>query len=308
MVDDNEETAIVFGGISGTGNGTWAAFIESTPLEPKPADSPGAESLMLDIEFRFTNGGSVATYFNASISVIDTILMPFEVWSIEEEKQINAAVYMAAGSKPVYEAVEDYPGSYNFTKNFFVIPVYEDYNGSGMSDYYSKTNMGWMLKFDKTSTSFESGNIFRVSFVNPLFPGIDTFTIDATGSMATSGAELTAQIDAVTVFPNPYFGQNPEERNQLSRFVYFTNLGVGKTTIRLFTISGDLIRVVEKEITAENSADRRVQWDLRNSFDIPVASGMYIAHLSLEDANGNSIGEKVMKLAVFMPEERLDVY
>jgi len=35
---------------------------------------------------------------------------------------------------------------------------------------------------------------------------------------------------------------------------------------------------------------------------------MYVAHLSIEDANGNSIGEKVMKLAVFMPEERLDVY
>jgi hypothetical protein len=90
--------------------------------------------------------------------------------------------------------------------------------------------------------------------------------------------------------------------------VYFTNLGVGKTTIRVFTISGDLIRVIEKEIDSENSADRRAQWDLRNSFNIPVASGMYIAHLSLEDENGSSIGEKVMKLAVFMPEERLDVY
>jgi hypothetical protein len=91
--------------------------------------------------------------------------------------------------------------------------------------------------------------------------------------------------------------------------VYFTNLGVGKTTIRIFTISGDLIRVIEKSIDSENSADRRVQWDLRNSFDVPVASGMYIAHLSLgDDQNESSIGEKIMKLAVFMPEERLDVY
>ena len=66
--------------------------------------------------------------------------------------------------------------------------------------------------------------------------------------------------------------------------------------------------MLEKTINSENSADRRVQWDLRNSFNIPVASGMYVAHLSIEDANGNSVGEKVMKLAVFMPEERLDVY
>ena len=306
--DDNAETAIAFGGISGAGNGTWAAFVGTTPLDPQPAGSPGAESLQLDIEFRFTDDGSVATYFNASVSVIETIQLPFEVWSIEEEKQINAAVYMAAGSKPIYEEDEDNPGSYIFTKNFFVIPVYENYNGVGMSDYYSNTNMGWMMKFDKNSTSFESGNIFRVTFVNPLFPGVDTYSIDATGAMTTSSDELTAQIDAVNVFPNPYFGQNPEERNQLNRFVFFTNLGVGKTTIKLFTISGDLIRVLEKEINAENSADRRAQWDLRNSFDVPVASGMYIAHLSLEDTNGSSIGEKVLKLAVFMPEERLDVY
>ena len=306
VVDDFDSTAVVFGGLAHYG--TWAAFIEGTPLEPKPV-APGSESLQLDIEFRFTDNGSVATYFNASVSVIDTILLPFEVWSIEEDRQINAAFYQAAGSKPVYAADPDFAGSYNFTKNFFIIPVYENYTGTGMSDYYSNTQMGWMLKFDKTNTSFESGNIFRVSFVNPLFPGVDTYTIDAAGSMATSGDDLSAQLEAVNVFPNPYFGQNPEERNQLNRFVYFTNLGVGKTTIRIFTISGDLIRVIEKSIDSENSADRRVQWDLRNSFGIPVASGMYIAHLSLgDDQNESSIGEKVMKLAVFMPEERLDVY
>ena len=168
--------------------------------------------------------------------------------------------------------------------------------------------MGWGIKFDKVNTSFESGNIFNVGFVNPIFPGVDTYTIDAAGATVTSGEELAAQLESVNVFPNPYFGQNPEERNQLSRFVYFTNLGVGKTTIRVFTISGDLINRIEKTITAENSADRRAQWNLRNAFDIPVASGMYVAHITLEDANGNSLGERVMKLAVFMPEERLDVY
>ena len=306
VADDFDSTTVVFGGLNPSG--TWAAFIEGTPLEPKPV-APGAESLQLDIEFRFTDDGSVATHFNSSVSAIDTILLPFEVWSIEENKQINAAIYQVSGNKELYEADPDFAGSYNFTKNFFIIPVYEPYTGTGMSDYYSNTQMGWMLQFDKTNTSFESGNILRVTFVNPLFPGVDTYAIDAAGSMATSGDDLSAQLEAVNVFPNPYFGQNPEERNQLNRFVYFTNLGVGKTTIRIFTISGDLIRVIEKSIDSENSADRRVQWDLRNSFDVPVASGMYIAHLSLgDDQNESSIGEKVMKLAVFMPEERLDVY
>jgi len=48
-----------------------------------------------------------------------------------------------------------------------------------MSDYYSNTQMGWMLQFDRTNTSFESGNIFRINFINPLFPGVDTYTIDS---------------------------------------------------------------------------------------------------------------------------------
>ena len=176
VVDDFDSTAVVFGGLNFSG--TWAAFIEGTPLEPKPV-APGSESLQLDIEFRFTDDGSVATHFNSSVSVIDTILLPFEVWSIEENKQINAAIYQVSGNKELYAADPDFAGSYNFTKNFFIIPVYEPYTGTGMSDYYSNTQMGWMLQFDKTNTSFESGNIFRVSFVNPLFPGVDTYTIDS---------------------------------------------------------------------------------------------------------------------------------
>jgi len=121
----------------------------------------------------------VATYFNAAVTVIDTILLPFEVWSIEEDRQINAVLYQYGGSKPVYAADPDFTGSYNFIKNFFIIPVYENYTGTGMSDYYSNPNLGWMLQFDRINTSFESGNIFRVNFINPLFPGVDTYTIDS---------------------------------------------------------------------------------------------------------------------------------
>jgi hypothetical protein len=45
------------------------------------------------------------------------------------------------------------------------------------------------------------------------------------------------------------------------------------------------------------------RWDLRNQDDIPIASGMYIA---LVDAPG--IGTKVLKMAIFTPEERIDTF
>jgi hypothetical protein len=307
--DANDSTSVVYGGLSPAGDGTWAGFLETTPLT-QATSRPGADDLQLDLEFRFTANGSNGTYINGSATVIDDVTFPFELWSVEENKQINVAMYHIGGSyaNGLYSEDPDNSGSYKFNVNFLIIPIYEDYTGARLEDYHSNTNMGWGLKLDKSTTSFEPGNKFRIEFVNPLFPGVDVYTIDAAGEGTTSGDALASQVESVNVFPNPYFGQNPEERNQLNRFVYFTNLGVGKTTVRIFTISGDQIRVIDKSISSENNADRRLQWDLRNSFNIPVASGMYVAHVSIEDANGNSVGEKVMKLAVFMPEERLDVY
>ena len=110
------------------------------------------------------------------------------------------------------------------------------------------------------------------------------------------------------VYPNPYFGSNWDENNPLDRKVYFTQLGVGKTTIRIYTIAGALVSKIEKTIISENDSERRAVWDLRNRAGVPVASGMYLAHLDIRDSNGNSLGEKVLKLAIFQPEERLDIY
>ena len=45
------------------------------------------------------------------------------------------------------------------------------------------------------------------------------------------------------------------------------------------------------------------KWDLNNARNIPVASGMYIAHIEVEGG-----ASKVLKLAIFMPEERLDLF
>jgi hypothetical protein len=311
--DDNEETSLDFGGIYvGSPDGTWAGFLE-TPAAGSlsPSGRPGKDQLQLDIEIRFTEGGSIATYFDKNIDPanVDTTWMPFEVWTVEDDRQINYAVFQYQGNKQnLYEYDNDTTDVRKFTKGFFIIPAYEAYEASATPQFEIEADankLGWMLTFNKSSSLFETGNIFQVSFDNPLIPGLDVYKFTTSGLIAAGNTDN--QIDSINVFPNPYFGQNPEERNQLNRFVFFTNLGVGKTTIRIFTLVGDQIRVIEKEIASENSADRRAQWDLRNSFDIPVASGMYIAHVTVVDQAGAS-REKIMKLAVFMPEERLDVY
>jgi hypothetical protein len=35
---------------------------------------------------------------------------------------------------------------------------------------------------------------------------------------------------------------------------------------------------------------------------------VYFAHITVQDVSGADIGEKVLKLAIFQPEERLDVF
>jgi hypothetical protein len=107
-------------------------------------------------------------------------------------------------------------------------------------------------------------------------------------------------MDKVKVFPNPYYGQSRLEINPVNRFVYFSNLPK-ECTIYIYSLNGVLIRKIQRNSTdPKNSLE---SWNLRNQDDIPVASGIYIA---LVDAPG--IGTKVLKIAVFTPEERIDTF
>ena len=102
----------------------------------------------------------------------------------------------------------------------------------------------------------------------------------------------------INVWPNPYFATNPEERTPLERRVTFTHLPeTGTATIRVFNLSGQLVRKL-----LHNDGTQYEVWDLNNNFNVPVSSGMYIAHVS------TAAGDQVLKIGVVQPEERIDVY
>ena len=123
-----------------------------------------------------------------------------------------------------------------------------------------------------------------------------------TFSFTTSGMEMMAMDydpDKITVWPNPYYGYNPEERDALDRRVMFSHLPTeGPTTIRIFALDGTLVRTIKHNDTGS----QHTYWDMKNNFELPVASGMYIAHVE------TNRGDKILKLAVIQPEQRLDVY
>jgi hypothetical protein len=140
----------------------------------------------------------------------------------------------------------------------------------------------------------EEGTIFRMVTTKPNALS-DVFTIDTDSAKTATVAYDPKEIN---VWPNPYFAYNPEERTPLERQVTFTHLPEdGTATIRVFNLAGELVRKM-----VHNDGTQYEVWNLTNNFNIPVASGMYIAHIE------TASGDKLLKIAVVQPEERIDVY
>ncbi|MEE8336051.1 MAG: T9SS type A sorting domain-containing protein, partial [Candidatus Neomarinimicrobiota bacterium] len=134
----------------------------------------------------------------------------------------------------------------------------------------------------------ETGTVFRMETTKPNFAS-DVFVLK------TESAKLltkTFDIDNVKVWPNPYFGYNPEERNPLDQQMHFTHLPeTGECKIRIFDLAGDLVRIINHN----NTGSQYAIWELKNTVGKYVASGIYIAHVKAEN---ESI---ILKLAVIQP-------
>ena len=140
----------------------------------------------------------------------------------------------------------------------------------------------------------ETGTVFRMVTTKPNTAS-DVFTVSTS---AYKTATIAYDPKKINVWPNPYFATNPEERTPLERRVTFTHLPeTGTATIRVFNLAGQLVRKL-----VHNDGTQFEVWDLNNNFNIPVASGMYIAHVT------TAAGDHVLKIGVVQPEERIDVY
>ena len=84
--------------------------------------------------------------------------------------------------------------------------------------------------------------------------------------------------------PNPYYGASGYETGQVDNRVKITNLP-RECTISIYTVNGNLIKQVKKDNDISF-----FEWDLKNNYGIPIASGIYIIHI-----DAGEIGEKVLK-------------
>ena len=122
----------------------------------------------------------------------------------------------------------------------------------------------------------------RVIEANPINLFSPTYGFSTDNIVATTG-DLSVAKDAmelINAVPNPYYGNSSYEVNQLDNRVKITNLPE-QATISIFTVSGTLVRKIKKDDSVTS-----VDWDLKNDYGIPIASGLYIIHV-----NAPGIGE-----------------
>ncbi|MGQ9707364.1 MAG: hypothetical protein ACUVUR_00615 [bacterium] len=84
----------------------------------------------------------------------------------------------------------------------------------------------------------------------------------------------------VKVVPNPYIVFNGWEKTSEQRVIKFTHLP-NSCKIRIFTTSGDLIKVIEHKDTDKQPLDEggTATWDLVNDYGQLIVSGVYIFHV-----------------------------
>ncbi|MBI1803719.1 MAG: hypothetical protein HY033_03285 [Ignavibacteriae bacterium] len=107
------------------------------------------------------------------------------------------------------------------------------------------------------------------------------------------------EIERITVFPNPYYGMNRAEVDRVQRFMTFSHLP-HNAVIRIFNLAGELVKTIRKD-----GESQFTRWDLNNETGLPIAGGIYLAHLELSDVAGKSLGEKTLKLMIVREEQTL---
>ena len=102
-------------------------------------------------------------------------------------------------------------------------------------------------------------------------------------------------LDRIKVVPNPYFaatafeGQNTFNSGRGPREIQFRYLP-SKCTIRIYTISGELVKTIDHTSPMESGTGR---WDLLTDDNLSASYGVYVYHIEADN-----IGEKIGKVAI----------
>jgi hypothetical protein len=156
--------------------------------------------------------------------------------------------------------------------------------------------MMWVMVCSRRSgAAWVAGDQFQIN-ANHVNAANDVFEFTSSAP-STSGDVAKEDVSKVNVFPNPYYGVNVMETDRLQKYVTFNHLPA-KATIRIFSLAGLLVR------TIEHTGGQFDRWNLRNTANLPVASGIYVVYIDMPDVGAT----KILKLAVIQEEQIIPLY
>lgn len=139
----------------------------------------------------------------------------------------------------------------------------------------------------RVTTPYQATNTNGINNGNPQYL-FSTEGLEATVDDATRRAKA---LDLVNVVPNPYYGGSLYEDSQLDNIVKITNLPA-TCTINIYMTNGTLVRTIDRDAASDQNQkyyNSTAEWDLKNDYNVPIASGVYLIHVSSPE------GEKVVK-------------
>lgn len=284
-----------------------------------------------DFEMRFTDGPNWGAH---GFTDYHNIQVPFELWDIgiatpddpSDDYRMMPFIYENASGTDYFSYEGDVDGYFGYPCSDWIYWMDFVDQANGYNDFAADAAAAgagavtdpdgeWGVNFyggfvypigryviadyDLGGTGVPSGTTIRIQTKKPNTLD-DTFALTAPAN-TTSNALIDAAIDKINVFPNPYYANNSMESNRFDNFVTFNHLPQ-KATIKIFSLDGKIIRTLEKD-----NASQYLEWDLRNHADLPVASGVYIAHIDL-DVDGQNLGSKVLKLFIIQADQILEYY
>ncbi|NUQ81697.1 MAG: T9SS type A sorting domain-containing protein [Bacteroidetes bacterium] len=156
----------------------------------------------------------------------------------------------------------------------------------------------WILAWEPVGDTLQMVDGQKITLKTSAWTSGDEFEISGFTSADKYYAENRGNaFDKLTIYPNPYMGDNPQEISANSRFV--TLLGMPKVaTVRIYNLAGELVRKIEKD-----DPFAMLRWDLKNTTGLNVASGVYLINI---DAPG--VGNKTLKFALVQRQERIEIF
>ncbi len=146
-------------------------------------------------------------------------------------------------------------------------------------------------------------NTYKVKEGTGDFNGYPTYRFKFEGvapSELTADAEIDDALDMINVVPNPYYGYSAYETDQFTNTVKITNLPA-KCVVTIYSIDGKFIRQYNRDEVGVSQGGRNnapidnaqitpaLEWDIKNSRGIPVASGVYLIHIDAPDLGAERV-------------------